>query len=149
MHYSGRQIVANSERTGIPLSNIEKIMVDDYGNIIGRKLNVMTKNLEEATEAFETATKTILQSSDAMHAQMDSLSKRAKDSIGRAKDMSAQMTDAMNKVTKLVGPDFEKRLDQLEQLTKCLERLSLLNESGKLAPMLAALNATTSSGAAR
>jgi hypothetical protein len=140
MHYSARQIVASSEKAGIPFSNIEKIMVDDYGNIIGRKMNVMTKNLDEATEAFETATKTILQSSDAMHAQMDSLSKRAKDSIGRAKDMSAQMTDAMNKVTKLVGPDFEKRLDQLEQLTKCLERLSALNDAGKLAPMLAALH---------
>ena len=68
------------------------------------------------------------------------LSKRAKDSIGRAKDMAAQMSDAMNKVTKVVGPDFEKRLAQLEQLTACLERLSALNDAGKLSPMLSALS---------
>ena len=49
------------------------------------------------------------------------------------------MTDSMNRITKMVGPDFEKRIGQLEQLTECLERLSALNDSGKLAPMLDAL----------
>ncbi len=139
IHALGMLTGARAERDGVAVATLQESMVKDAGNIVGRGMNTCTKNLEQAVAAFDGASKNILQASDALHAQMDVLSKRAKDSIGRAKDMAAQMTDAMNKVTKLVGPDFERRLEQLEELTACLERLSALNDAGKLGPMLAAL----------
>lgn len=126
-------------RTGVPVPVLQQEMVKDVDGIVARKINIGTKNLDQAIDTFDAASKSIFQACDAMHAQMDGLSKRAKDSISRAKDMAAQMTDAMNRVTKMVGPDFEKRLGQLEALTSCLERLSALNDAGKLAPLLSAL----------
>jgi hypothetical protein len=70
---------------------------------------------------------------------MDAQSRRTKDAVSRAKDSAAQMADAMNRITKVLGPDFEKRLAQLEHLTTCMERLAALDGKGKLAPVLAAL----------
>lgn len=127
------------ERNGVAVGTLRDSMVKDHQNIIGRHMNKSSTNLEEATARFDEARANILAASDALHAQMDGLSRRAKDSVGRAKDMAQQMTDAMNKVTKLLGPDFEKRLQQLEQLTDCLERLSALQQAGKLNNMISAL----------
>lgn len=128
---------------GVPSRKLSEFMIQDHHNILGRKMNVGTANLEEATQQFNRSALTILKASDDLHAQMDVLSKKAKDSVGRAKDMAGQMTDAMNKITKLTGPDFEKRLVQLQQLTECLERLSALQDAGKLQPLLAALSNQT------
>ena len=127
-------------KRGVPARTLAYSVAEDAGNIIGRHMNRSSVNLDTATQNFDVATKTILGASNALHEQMDALSKRAKDSVGRAKDMAAQMTDAMNKVSKLVGPDFENRLAQLEQLTSCLERLAALQAAGKLAPMIASLS---------
>ena len=132
-----------AEKAGLAVATLKDMMADDANNIIGRHMNDSSRNLENATAKFDGASKNIMHASDSLHAQMDGLSKRAKDSVGRAKDMAAQMADAMNKVSKLVGPDFERRLEQLEQLTVCLERLSALNDAGKLAPMLSAMGAVT------
>lgn len=128
------------QQRGVLARTVADGVVEDSANIIGRLMNKSTVNLETATQRFDEATKTVLGASNALHEQMDSLSKRAKDSIGRAKDMAAQMSDAMNKVTKVVGPDFERRLQQLEQLTSCLERLAALQDAGKLKPMLDAMS---------
>lgn len=105
-------------------------------------MNTAAKNLELATAAFDSSSENLFKASDKLHAQMDLLSKRAKEAVSRAKDQTAQMTDAMNKITKLIGPDFEKRPSQLQQLTECMERLSALSDAGKLSPVLEALKAT-------
>lgn len=131
-----------ANRDGYKTENVEKIMQQDAGNIVGRHMNTAAKNLQSATEIFDSSSRNLLEASDKLHVQMDSLSKRVKESVSRAKDQTAQMTDAMNKITKLIGPDFEKRLSQLQQLTDCMERLSALSDAGKLSPVLEALKAT-------
>lgn len=131
-----------SNHEGYKAENVENMMRQDAGNIIGRHMNTAAKNLELATAAFDSSSENLFKASDKLHAQMDLLSKRAKEAVSRAKDQTAQMTDAMNKITKLIGPDFEKRLSQLQQLTECMERLSALSDAGKLSPVLEALKAT-------
>ena len=64
---------------------------------------------------------------------------KATTAISRAKDQANQVSDAMNRITKMLGPDFEKRLAQLVTLTDCLERLAALDKAGKLDPLLKAL----------
>jgi len=129
----------NVERIGIPVDALENLMADDSGNIVARGIGGARKNFDAAFGDFEKARATLMGASDAMHQQMEVQSKRTKESVSRAKDAAAQMTDAMNKITKLVGPDFEKRLEQLERLTNCMERLRDLNETGKLTGVLDAL----------
>lgn len=103
-------------------------------------MNTASANLEKSTQQFNEAATNILGASDRLHQNMDVLSKKAKDSVGRAKDCAAQMTDAMNKISRLLGTDFDARLAQLQQLTECLERLSALQDSGKLEQMMKAIN---------
>lgn len=127
-------------KAGIPSRKFTATLIADHGNVIGRKLNQAKVNLDDATQHFDEATRQILSASNALHDQMDGLSKKAKESVGRAKDMAAQMTDAMNKVTKMIGPDFDNRLKQLAELTDCLERLSVLQKSGVLTSMIDAVS---------
>lgn len=132
---SGRQ-----STQGIRVGHIKKVMAEDYGNIIGRHMNTQADNLKAGTEAFNDASTHIMAASEALHQQMNDLSRKSKEAVSRAKDSAAQMTDAMNKITKLVGPDFEKRLEQLVVLTDCLERLQSLQDRGSLEAMISAIN---------
>lgn len=135
----GQRQIGLAEKNGVRLSSVVESMAKDHGNIIGRHMNTQSTNLEKATERFNESAANILEASNNLHAQMDGLSKKAKEAVSRAKDQAAQMTDAMNKITKLIGPDFEARLKQLQELTDCLERLSALQEAGKLEAMMKAV----------
>lgn len=132
--------VGLSMKKGVAVEKLKTEMAKDAGNIIGRHMNTASANLEKATKQFEEAATNILGASDRLHQNMDALSKKAKDSVGRAKDCAAQMTDAMNKVSRLLGADFDARLAQLQALTDCLERLSALQQDGKLEQMMKALD---------
>ena len=131
--------VGVANKAGVPAGKLKHEVAKDADNIIGRHMNDSSSNLTQATAKFNQASDAIFAASDKLHANMDSLSKRAKESVSRAKDTAAQMTDAMNKITKLVGSDFEIRLKQLQDLTDCLERLSALQEAGKLEPLMRAI----------
>jgi len=132
----------NIERVGTPAGKLADVMVDDSANITGRHVSESKNNLDRALKDFDKAKMAIYSVSDELHEKMESLSRRSKESVSRAKDASAQMADAMNKMTKVLGPDFEKRLDQLDQLTSCMERLIALNDSGRLTSMLDSLRKT-------
>ena len=113
----------NRERMGVPVENLEKVMIGDAANITGRQVGKNTNNLEAAIAEFAKAHHTILQASDKLHATADEQAKRAKVAVSRAKDSAAQMTDAMLRINKMLGPDFEQRITQLERLAESLERL--------------------------
>lgn len=132
-------IAGNQERKGVPTQAVADFLIKDSEGVASRGLSKSKRTLNDALDDFEAAKKTVLRASDELQIQMESHSRQAKDSVSRAKDAAAQMADAMNKITKVLGPDFEKRLEQLDHLTGCMERLSKLNESGKLTGVLAAL----------
>lgn len=115
------------------------MLIEDSETVASRGLASGKRNLKDALEDFDKSRTVILSASDALQKQTEDSSKKTKECVSRAKDAAAQMTDAMNKITKLLGPDFEKRLTQLDHLTTCMERLAVLNESGKLAGVLDAL----------
>lgn len=58
----------------------------------------------------------------------------------RNPNAAAQMSDAMLRITKLLGPDFEARIVQLERLADAMERLSTLQEKGQLSDVIKALS---------
>lgn len=127
-------------RTGVRVGTLRQSMGKDAENIIGRSMNQSSNNLTKATESFNQASDHIFAASEKLHANMDGLSKKAKEAVSRAKDSAAQMTDAMNKITKLLGTDFDARLKQLQELADCLERLSALQDAGKLEPLMKAIS---------
>lgn len=127
------------DRNQIPASNVEKMLVDDTDGPERRGLNKTSHDIESARRQFNDATGSLLAASDRMQCAFEDTAKRAKAGVSKAKDQAAQVADALNRITKLVGPDFEKRLDQLVTLTDCLERLAALDKAGRLGPLMQAL----------
>lgn len=58
----------------------------------------------------------------------------------RNPNAAAQMSDAMLRITELLGPDFEARIVQLERLADAMDRLSTLQEKGQLSDVIKALS---------
>lgn len=127
------------DSVGIPKSSVEQLVVDDADGVVQRNLNSAKKPVDEAREKFSEARESILAASGALHDAANETSKKAKEAISRAKDQAAQMTDAFNKMQKMLGPDFEKRLAQLKEFTDCMERLNLLEKAGRLEAIFKAL----------
>lgn len=80
---------------------------------------------------------------EALHSMMAAEAKAkaaSKESVARAKDAANQLGDALNRVTRMLGPDFESRLAQLERLSGALVTLAELEKTGNLRGILAALD---------
>lgn len=56
------------------------------------------------------------------------------------KDKANQIADAIGKINKLSGPDFEDKLQRLERFAKAVDTLDRLNKTGKLAECAKALS---------
>lgn len=128
------------EASGIPVSNLEKMMQEDSGNIAARGVGKATRNIDSAIDDFDKASKTLFAASDKLHANADELAKRAKLAITRTKDLSAQMSDSMQRMTKVLGGDFESRITQMERLADAMERLCALQQKGQLSDVIAAIS---------
>ena len=94
--------------------------------------NAAAAELEAATVRMDSALAALMDSEKAT-------TEKAKQAIGRAKDSAAQIGDALTRVNKLLGTDFESRLAQLERTAAALEKLAELDKAGKLAGVIAAL----------
>lgn len=97
------------------------------------------KAINEAAEVLEAAHKNLTTVMNRLMATEDSLDRDSQKLVGRAKDRAQQVVDSLNRINKLIGPDFEPRLKQLERLVEALDRLQSLQERGLLDKMLAAL----------
>jgi hypothetical protein len=129
---------ANLDR-GIPKTKLIEMLASDPDGPERRMTNKSTPDVEQARKQFQDAADSVLAASANMNAAFESTTKAAKAGVSRAKDQAAQVADALNRITKMVGPDFEKRLDQLVTLTDCLERLAALDKAGRLEPLIKAL----------
>ena len=91
-----------------------------------------TADINAASDALEVAINRLIQVEK-------SVSEKSKAAVGRAKDASAQIADAMNRIKKILGDDFEQRLTQLERTAQAFERLNDLEKTGRLTAVIAAL----------
>ena len=55
------------------------------------------------------------------------------------KDKAGQISIALARIEKIVGPDFEKELDRLERFAKVVETLDALNKSGVIERVVKAM----------
>lgn len=110
---------------------------------LDRRIYVATQHASQtydsAAEELEAATKRL---DDALNKLLESekaTSEKAKAAISRAKDSAAQIGDALNRVNRLLGSDFEAKLIQLERTATALSQLADLDKSGLLAGVISAL----------
>lgn len=110
---------------------------------LDRRIYVATQHAAEtynsAAAELAAATKRM---DDALNALLESekaTSEKAKAAISRAKDSAAQIGDALVRVNRLLGSDFEAKLAQLERTAAALSQLADLDKSGRLAGVIAAM----------
>lgn len=131
---------ASIER-GVRKESLAKNIAEDVDGIMRRKHNQAAVELEDATKRYKDATNAIFEANTRLQEMLSTTGAQAKTAVSKAKDQAAQLGDALNRVTKILGPDFEKRVQQLVTLTDCLERLNALRQSDAMAEVLGALAA--------
>jgi hypothetical protein len=91
-----------------------------------------TKMVEDAFAVFDFAYKKML-------AREIEVEKRTTTHVAKLKDKAGQIFDALAKIEKLTGPDFESKLQRLERFANAVETLDRLNKNGKLADVARAI----------
>lgn len=130
----------HTERNGIPASSVESLLKNDSAGVTSRGLKKAEKTVFEAIAEFDKASKCLFSASERLNDQSDKASRRAKELVSKAKDQANQLADALNRVNKILGPEFDVRLQQMERMTKALESLAELHRSGLLPDMLKAIS---------
>lgn len=94
------------------------------------------KELDEATSRMESALQKLM-------ACEKNTSLKAKEAVSRAKDTANQLGDALARVNRMLGSDFETRLAQLERLADAMTKLADLEKSGGLQSLVKAFGKGT------
>ena len=108
-----------------------------------RQTKNVVNNFDEASEAMDEATKRILAAGAKLADATKKTTLEAKTALGRAKDMQAQLVDSLNRCNKILGTDFEVRLQQLERMSAALSTLADLEKSGVLKNVISAISRPT------
>jgi len=91
-----------------------------------------TKMTEDAFTTFDNAFKRMM----AREVEVEQL---VKTHTAKMKDKMGQLADAVAKIEKLTGSDFDLKLQRLERFANAVETLDRLNRTGKLAEVSASL----------
>lgn len=108
-----------------------------------RRVSVTEKQViqayQDAAEAFTAAESRLRTALDKLVDAEAELQAKSKNAISRSKDVANQLGDSLARVNKMLGPDFELRLAQLERLASAMTALNAINQEGKLDALLTAL----------
>jgi hypothetical protein len=114
----------------------QKVIVNDASTIAGVVTvfeDSTTKTMRQGTKMAEDAFSVF----DAAYRKMISreieVEKRTAIHTSKLKDKAGQIFDALSKIEKLTGPDFEIKLLRLERFANAVDTLDKLNKTGKLA----------------
>lgn len=131
---------ANKQLTHITHGQLLEIVATNNGQ---RAIHMTNKATSEAynsaADQLESAIQRLEKAMSTLTECEKSTAEKAKAAIGRAKDSAGQIGDALNRVNRLIGPDFETKLVQLERTALALEKLAELEKTGKLASVINAL----------
>lgn len=89
------------------------------------ELNAAAKRMEAALDGLVLAEK--------------NASDKAKTAVSRAKETAAQLGDSLSRVNRMLGPDFETKLAQVERLADAMLKLAELERGGRLQGVMKAL----------
>lgn len=96
--------------------------------------------INETIDNLEEAKTRVLEAVNKLVKAEDEVAERSRKAIARTKDVANQLADQLNRVNKMLGPDFEIRLSQLERMAAALDTLSRIEKEGKLQSIIAAIS---------
>lgn len=100
---------------------------------------VNSRRLDDTSDALENAHKRLSGALDDLVKMEMQVAERSKKLSSTAREEAQRMAEALVRINKMLGSDFEARLTQLERLTNALSTLRGLEDRGFLSRMLTAL----------
>jgi exonuclease VII large subunit len=144
-----RQLQTASETKHITIQETNKTefqqsTVTDMALLYLPKKIIMT--YKHSAQEYNAAADELMAAAQRMEQAMDGLlacekdtSKKVKETVSKAKETAAKLGDALARVNRMLGPDFESRLAQVERLADALAKLADLDRGGKLQGIVKAL----------
>jgi hypothetical protein len=129
---SGSAWCARSEKTIMSDAVSIPAMVTTYEDSTVKTLRHGTQMVEGAFSTFDAAFKKMMLREIEVEAAVKAHTSKMKDKMG-------QLAEAIGKIEKLTGTDFETKLQRLERFANAVDTLDRLNKTGKLAEVAAAL----------
>ena len=114
----------------------QKVIANDASTIAGVVTvfeDSTTKTMRQGTKMAEDAFSVFDAAYRKMIAREIEVEKRTAIHTAKLKDKAGQIFDALSKIEKLTGPDFEIKLLRLERFANAVDTLDKLNKTGKLA----------------
>jgi hypothetical protein len=109
------------------------VMVNVFEDESAKTFRHGTKMAEDAFTTFDTAYKKMV-------LREIEVEQRTTTHTAKLKDKAGQIFDALAKIEKLTGHDFEAKLQRLERFATAVDTLDRLNKTGKLADVARAIN---------
>jgi len=127
-----------SESTILNEAKIQSELVTIYEDETIKTLKKGKIMVEDAFSSFDASYKRMIQREIDVEAH-------TKVHLSKLKDRMNQIAEALGKIEKLTGPDFETKLQRLERFANAVETLDRLNKTGKLAEVSASLGKLSNS----
>lgn len=133
-----------AEKNGVGLrqSKVTEIAMNTLPKIQTSAYTRSATEYDRAADELMLAVQRMEQALEKLADQQRTTSEKTKEAVGRAKSSATQLGDALNRVNRLLGVNFEDRLLQMERLTSALTKLAELDRAGKLQNIIKALSAT-------
>ena len=106
----------------------------------GRRMRMTTKDLDSATNQLNDATENFNTALDSFIAAESTLGTKTKNISGKIKDSAQKLNDGLARMEGLANFDrFERYVGLLERAEKAMGALAVLEQTGKLDKIVAAL----------
>jgi len=130
---------AEANGTGFRQSTVTDIVMHNLPRRLTMTYKHAAGEYDGAADELTAATQRMEQALNKLLASEKETSEKAKDVVSRAKGSAAQLGDALARVNRLLGVDFESRLTQVERLADALTKLAELERGGRLQGVMKAL----------
>lgn len=122
------------------LAIAEIVRSDDGFSLTTRKALKMSDQITKAAEILDSSGEVFEKSLEKFQATSDHVIGEAKKRVAQINDYSARLGDSLSRLQKtLADPAMSKALENAEKLTQAFEALLVLEQSGNLSKILAAL----------
>lgn len=128
---------------GVRFSTAVDVIASNPQRRIDMSFKHTANEYNQAAEDINLAAERVWEAAGKLAEKEKEVSEKAKALVSRTKDLAAQLGDSLGRVNRILGPDFEARLAQLERMTASLETLADLERSGRLQSVIKALGAAS------
>lgn len=127
---------------GIRFSTAVDVIASNPQRRIDMSFKHTANEYNQAAEDINLAAERVWSAAGKLAETEKDVTEKAKALVSRSKDLAGQIGDSLGRVNRILGPDFESRLNQLERMSAALTNLAELERNGSLQSVMKAMGGT-------